>query len=685
MRIFPKNWGNLAFPAAIVIASSALLASGLHSYLLFHTFVELFTVVIAFGIFAIAWSSRRYIGNIFLLLIGISYFFVGSLDLIHALTYKGLNIIQYPDTNLPTQLWIAARYMEAFSFLLAFLFSKEENPKVFALARKKSHRIFFTYAAISAVIFSSIFLTDIFPDAYREGSGLTPFKIYSEYLISLLFVACIALLFKKREEFDRKMGNLLSLALIVKVLSEIAFTEYVGVYDFSNMLGHLLRFVSTILLYKAVLEGALMRPYQILFSDLQKSEERYRSLVELSPDAIVVHSGGKIIYANSSAQKIFGTGEKRKMIGEELAGFFDANYREMIKSRIKKVSSGELKRTPMTEMELVRPDGKKVPVEIKGKKIIFAGKPAVESIIRDVSERKAAEEKIRSLAMFPEENPNPVIRALASGEVQYANRPAREMLASLGWKEGDVLPRALLSDVKEVLERSIKHETEIACPSGEIYSIVFSPSSTEGWVNLYGRDITQRKRAEEELLKTQAQLRKRAEERLNESYEYLGLVNRKISLLLEMEEHSQDKGNKQEIMDHIVSSALGLARAKAALLYIAIGKNHFNLVSGTWSGKNRTDADLQVVSAESASFIKKLVEEKVRVNGPCELVDAGHFSGKFDFSYFVALPILSDDACKGFLFLGFSDLKSMDPQDLQFLDVFSRHVSTALQNAGILS
>lgn len=64
-----------------------------------------------------------------------------------------------------------------------------------------------------------------------------------------------------------------------------------------------------------------------------------------------------------------------------------------------------------------------------------------------------------------------------------------------------------------------------------------------------------------------------------ESYKHLGLVNRKISLLLELENHSQSKENKQEIVKYILSSLLNLSYAKAGLLYLAVGKNHFNLIS----------------------------------------------------------------------------------------------------------
>lgn len=672
-------------PFLIVASSLALYFTSHYSYSLFHALVELFTVVIAFGIFAIAWSSRRYINNNFLLIIGISYFFVGSLDLIHTLSYKGLELFEGFDSNLPTQIWIIARYLEAASFVAAFwLMKKETKQNMIEDAIKKGNRIFIFYLALFILAIVSVFYLHNFPTVYVEGSGLTEFKKISEYIISALFLLSVFLLFKKKKALDKEMVNLLSVSLIVKIMAEISFTEYVGVFDFANMLGHLLKFISFLLLYKAILEAGLMKPYQFLFADLKKSEERYRSLVELSPDPIVVHSGGIIMFANSPAKILFSADEEAEIVGAHLADFFHPDYRQQIRTRIKKVTSGELKRTPTTEMEVLRPDGKTVPVEIRGIKITFMGRSAVESIIRDVSERKKAEEKIRSLAKFPEENPNPVIRVQGDGQVQYFNQPAREMLSSLGWNDKAPMPQPLLAAVKDVLEHGVKNEIELENSDRRQFAVVLSPSPTENWVNLYGRDITERKKAEKELAKTQAQLRKKIEEQLAESYTYLGLVNRKISMLLEMEKHSRSKKDKQEIIDYILASALGLSRAKAGLLYILSGKNHFNLISVSGMEKEKT-GHLQMISSREAGFVAELVSEKTRVNGSCEWVDCGSFNKDLEFSYFVALPILSDNLCRGFLFLGFEDRKSMEAQDLEFLDVFSRHVSSALSNSGILN
>ena len=64
----------------------------LHSYLLFHVVVELFSIAIALCVFMIAWNSRQLISNNYLLFVGTAYLFMGCIDLAHALCYKGINI-----------------------------------------------------------------------------------------------------------------------------------------------------------------------------------------------------------------------------------------------------------------------------------------------------------------------------------------------------------------------------------------------------------------------------------------------------------------------------------------------------------------------------------------------------------------------------------------------------------------
>ncbi len=273
--LIPRKY--LSFFIGMLVFLGLYLTS-LHHYLLFHSLAEIFSIVVACGIFVITWNSRRFLDNNYLLFIGIAFLFVGGLDLIHTLAYKGMGVFQGYETNLPTQLWIAARYLEGLSFFVASLF----------FSRKlKPNFVFLGYTVVTTLLLLSIFYWDIFPICFLEGVGLTPFKKVSEYIVCLIFLASIALLLRNRKGFDKNVMKWMIWSIIVTIFSELAFTFYVQAYGFSNLLGHFFKIASFYLIYKAIIETGLTRPYTLLFKNLKQSEEalrksesKYRSLFD---------------------------------------------------------------------------------------------------------------------------------------------------------------------------------------------------------------------------------------------------------------------------------------------------------------------------------------------------------------------------------------------------------------------
>ena len=244
-----------------------LYLSSLYSYLLFHVLAELFSIAVAWGIFMVTWNSRQFHDNGYILFVGISLLYVGFLDLAHTLAYKGMNVFHGYDANLPTQLWIAARYLESLSLLAAPLFLRR---------RLRTGLTFLGYTALTILLLASTLYWQVFPDCYIEGSGLTPFKRTSEYIIALILLAAIVVIWRVRQAFDRRVFRLLIASLAVTIVSELAFTRYVSVYGFANLVGHFLKVLSFYLIYKALIETCLVRPYDLVFRELKQSEEALR-------------------------------------------------------------------------------------------------------------------------------------------------------------------------------------------------------------------------------------------------------------------------------------------------------------------------------------------------------------------------------------------------------------------------
>jgi signal transduction histidine kinase len=253
--------------AFLIVAVLALIClTRYYNFLLFHSLTELFVVVIGVGIHTVAWNSRRYMNNSYFLFLGIAFLFISLLGTLHTLTYKGMGIFQWDNPgDLPTQLWIAARFLTSLSFLIA---------PVFIGKKPRIGLVVGAYSLAVILVLLSIFYWRIFPQCYIEGEGLTAFKIISEYVIMLIFLASAVWLYRRREAFDNAILKMLLASLAFMIASELAFTLYQDVYGIANMVGHILMAAAFFLIYKAVIATGLSRPFDLLFRDLKSSDER---------------------------------------------------------------------------------------------------------------------------------------------------------------------------------------------------------------------------------------------------------------------------------------------------------------------------------------------------------------------------------------------------------------------------
>ena len=124
----------------------------------------------------------------------------------------------------------------------------------------------------------------------------------------------------------------------------------------------------------------------------------------------------------------------------------------------------------------------------------------------DITDRKKSEQELRRLSHFPEENPNPVLRCSPEGVILYANAPARDWLATFGWQADAVMPKPVRVAVDEARRQDNSIETEITNAAGRTFSIFAAQPSGEDYINLYGIDFTERKRAEEALKRSNREL-----------------------------------------------------------------------------------------------------------------------------------------------------------------------------------
>ena len=261
-----------------------------------------------------------------------------------------------------------------------------------------------------------------------------------------------------------------------------------------------------------------------------RTEESYRQLVEESPDAMLVHRQGTIIFANSACAKLFGASSANELLGRQHLDSVHPDDREVVKRRIKEFAH-DLESVRRHEIQFLRLDGKAIYAETVARSVIYNGAPSVQVMFRDISERLLAEKKLRrreaDLAAAQR------IAHLGSYEMDLSNldefekNPLRwsdENFRIFGYEPGQIAVSGatFLSSVhpedkvriQEELARGIREgnsislEYRIIRPSGAVRFIhshtnVVRDEKTNRLVRLVGtaQDITERKKAEERFYK----------------------------------------------------------------------------------------------------------------------------------------------------------------------------------------
>lgn len=232
------------------------------NYLLFHTLAELFSIVVAGAALAVATTARRYTRDGFVVFVSVAIGWCAALDLLHTLVFKGMHLLEVDNANPATQLWVAARALQALALVIApFLIGRH-------LRVGWAHLGFGGSAALMALL---VFLGH-FPDAYVEGLGLTAFKISSEYAIIALLGLGGALLWLRRGPLTPRVLWGMLAAIAAMMAAEFAFTRYVSVYAQANLVGHLLKIHAYWFVYLALVRNTVHEPFVQLQSEILARE-----------------------------------------------------------------------------------------------------------------------------------------------------------------------------------------------------------------------------------------------------------------------------------------------------------------------------------------------------------------------------------------------------------------------------
>jgi PAS domain S-box-containing protein len=244
-------------------------------------------------------------------------------------------------------------------------------------------------------------------------------------------------------------------------------------------------------------------------SEMRESEALKTAILEASLDSIItIDQDGRIIELNPTAEQSFGF-TRDQVIGKNLPQLFiappDAGaFRALLESSNDATGNHD-EHYARGELTALRADRVAVPVEVSVVPIHLESELVYTVYMHDITKRKQAEREIKELARFASESPNPIMRVSAKGVLVYANAASEALLDFWGCRQGEGLPLFWSNQITLVLKEGGNREHVVDC-DGQVYSLLFAPIRDLGYVNVYGRDITAVRRAEQEARQHQAEL-----------------------------------------------------------------------------------------------------------------------------------------------------------------------------------
>jgi diguanylate cyclase (GGDEF)-like protein/PAS domain S-box-containing protein len=235
-------------------------------------------------------------------------------------------------------------------------------------------------------------------------------------------------------------------------------------------------------------------------TDRKESEDRYRGLVEMSPDIIAVYSNGKIEYINEGGSRLVGAANPQELIGQPLTRFIS----EQVLGEVKKLEplaeygTDEIKRF---EIEVIKLDGKPIAVEVASMPILYEGRFAKQVVGRDITQRKKAEKTIQNMAFYDALTGLPNRNKFRQELDQLLSQSNNQMLAVLfldldrfkiiNDTKGHTVGDLLLKQVANRLVLAVQKNGIVSRHGGDEFIILLKDLDKEQVANMSKRILTE--------------------------------------------------------------------------------------------------------------------------------------------------------------------------------------------------
>jgi two-component system, NarL family, sensor histidine kinase BarA len=259
----------LFFLLLVYLAGRYYFIIGQETYLVTHMVVESAIVVVALCAALMSWYDYKYKHELKMLVLSLTFCLVAPFEFAHTLSYMGMPDFITPNSvDKASTLFILTKLLLATGLFTAVVFGE----KIIVIRKSALIPVF---SALMSVVVIYLVITNLsfLPDMYDQaGASQTKLKIFLGYLVLTIEALTVILIFKKKR-IDSK-DVYLGMALIIIIMSDLAFTYYYNPYDTYNLLGHLFQMFSFAFIFKAIIDDAVSMLYET-----NKTLERQRELL----------------------------------------------------------------------------------------------------------------------------------------------------------------------------------------------------------------------------------------------------------------------------------------------------------------------------------------------------------------------------------------------------------------------
>ncbi len=357
----------------------------------------------------------------------------------------------------------------------------------------------------------------------------------------------------------------------------------------------------------------------------REAENRYRDLLESIPVGVGIHRSGQLVYANRYAVEMMGAQSPEHLLSKPLIQLIHPAYQAMAIDRIQRVMKGES--VPLAEEKLVRLDGQVVDVEIGSKSFLFEGSPAIQIIVKDITQQKQAAASVRKAeTMFSQlfrNSPLAIVMLDAVGNVVRINQGFQQMfgytIEELSGKglNAFIVPKELETEGNEIntvigTYQVVRLETTRLKKDGRSMSVILYgvpvrlEDETIGIFGVYV-DITDIRHMEEELKTRNAELD-------NFVYKVSHDLRAPLTSVLGLVHLSQMAGNTDSPLDY-------LKRIGAQVQQLD------GFISDVLSHSKNLKMDVKIEAVHLESMVKKAFADLSYLEGADQVTYAIHESG----------------------------------------------------------